>query len=78
MGPIYKLQVAMNQLARGEVPEPVQIRKSDYWGEVTASFNQVLRQFEALKSEAERTSLAPEQMPDSHGVSSYEKTLSAD
>lgn len=78
VGPIYKLQTAMTQLARGELPDPVQIRHTDYWGEVTGSFNQALHQFEALKAEAERTSLASEQVPDAHGVASYEEMLSVD
>jgi methyl-accepting chemotaxis protein len=41
-GPIFRLQRAVQQLARGEQTEPVKFREKDFWHDLADDFNTVL------------------------------------
>lgn len=45
-GPMVRLQLAMDKLAKGEKPELVQLRDGDYWREFADDFNSVVARWE--------------------------------
>ncbi|MEX0938361.1 MAG: hypothetical protein WDZ59_10925 [Pirellulales bacterium] len=45
-GPMFRLRQAMNQLANGEVVEPLKVRDDDYWSDIVESFNRIAAQLQ--------------------------------
>ena len=42
-GPVYRLRQATKQIASGDIPEKVEFRGADFWKDLAADFNQIIR-----------------------------------
>jgi hypothetical protein len=51
VGPVYRLRVGLERLARREHDEPIKFRDGDYWFELAEPFNAVLQRINDLESE---------------------------
>jgi len=45
-GPMYRMRLAMKQLADGESIDPIELRKGDYWEEFADAFNELQSRLE--------------------------------
>ena len=55
-GPMYRLHSALQDLAAGDEPQPIRLRKDDFWKDVADDFNAML---ERSTCEGDRETLHP-------------------
>jgi methyl-accepting chemotaxis protein len=53
-GPMYRLQKALQDLAAGDEPSPIRLRKGDFWKDVADDFNAMLDRLAREESEERR------------------------
>ena len=45
-GPVYRIRLALQQLADGETPDPIQFRENDYWRDLATYVNSITRRIQ--------------------------------
>ncbi len=53
-GPMYRLRMALGQMAGGDVPQSIRFRSRDFWQDVAVDFNTVVERYESLVEENEQ------------------------